>query len=396
MSDMVLFKDKYMIREQNTRLVLEQIILNKQISRASIAITTGLNKATISEIAKTLILDQLVIELGPGEGSSAGGRKPIMLEFNHLAGVCVSVDVGHKSIKGMLTYLNGDIIQTYKKKIPINKENIMEEINQVSLYFETYLPKTHYGTVGMTVAIHGIVDCNKIIFTPYYDLDKIDLHALLSKEYPFPIHLENEANLTAVAESTFSSAKIQNLMSVSIYKGIGAGIIINSDLYHGYKGQAGEIGHTILYPGGRDCPCGNKGCLEQYCSTEVLVEQYKNSKQIKEITTTEFVQAYHDGDPVALQIIMEFCKNISIGLNDIISAYSPEVIYMNGTIFSLEQEILSIINGNLKSTFSHNTRIEISPLGEMACLLGGIATSLLYFLNVENLSLTKQNEEEVG
>lgn len=389
MSDIVLFKDKYMIREQNTRLVLEQVILNKQISRASISTITGLNKATISEIAKNLILDQLVIEIGPGESGSAGGRKPIMLEFNHVAGVCISIDVGHNSIQALLTYLNGKIIQTYKKQISINKKNIVDEIKQISTYFEDFLPKSHYGIVGMTVAIHGIVDHNKIIFTPYYDLEEIDLHSLLSKEYPFPIHLENEANLTAMAESTFSTVEPQNLVSVSIYKGIGAGIILKGELYHGYKGQAGEIGHTVLYPGGRECPCGNKGCLEQYCSTEVLVEEYRHAKELKDCTAEEFILAYHKGDSVANKIILEFCENIAIGLNDIISAYAPEIIYMNGTIFSSDEEILPIINSNLKSTFSHNTKIEISSLGQNACLLGGIATAILYFLNIEHLSLEK-------
>src|SRR5699024_1484786 len=107
-----------------------------------------------------------------------------------------------------------------------------------------------------------------------YDLDQIDLAFELQQALDMPVYVENEANLTALAETSFSTNKL-NLVSVSIHSGIGAGIIINGELYHGRNGHSGEVGHMILYPHGVACPCGNKGCLEQYCSEKAILQQYR-------------------------------------------------------------------------------------------------------------------------
>ena len=66
----------------------------------------------------------------------------------------------------------------------------------------------------------------------------------------------------------------KNIISVSIHSGIGAGILIDGELYRGSHGQGGEIGHMILQANGRPCPCGNSGCMEQYCSEFILLKEY--------------------------------------------------------------------------------------------------------------------------
>ncbi|HAT4801695.1 TPA: winged helix-turn-helix transcriptional regulator, partial [Clostridioides difficile] len=106
--------DKYTIREMNERLVLEQIIKNGPISRASIASTIGLNKATISAITKKLIDESLVHEIGIGNSTHSGGRKPILLVFNKCAGISLSMDIGYDYIFSSLSYLDGTIINSKK------------------------------------------------------------------------------------------------------------------------------------------------------------------------------------------------------------------------------------------------------------------------------------------
>src|SRR5699024_1178787 len=99
---------------------------------------------------------------------------------------------------------------------------------------------------------------NKILFTPYYDLSGIDLVKQLKDKLDIPIYLENEANLAAMAESSLNNLH-KDIVNFSIHTGIGAGVIIDGKLYRGFEGRGGEIGHTTLYPGGLQCPCGNKG-----------------------------------------------------------------------------------------------------------------------------------------
>ena len=97
----------------------------------------------------------------------------------------------------------------------------------------------------------------------------------LSQKYHTAVYIENEANLTALGEYCFSSDST-NLLSVSIHSGIGVGIIVNGRLQTGTHGTAGEVGHSTLFPHGNLCPCGNRGCLEQYASNKVLFDTYSH------------------------------------------------------------------------------------------------------------------------
>ncbi|WKK92437.1 ROK family protein [Clostridioides difficile] len=183
------------------------------------------------------------------------------------------MDVGYDYIFSSLSYLDGTIINSKKlTDIQVSKDNVIQLIDEIINSYNISKIDTPYKVIGLTLAIHGITCENKVLFTPYYNLNEIDLYSILSKKYDFPIHIENEANLTALAENTFSTVH-NSLLSLSIHSGFGSGIIINNKLYSGRNGMSGEIGHTIIMPNGKLCPCGNRGCLEQYCSEK----RYLNS-----------------------------------------------------------------------------------------------------------------------
>lgn len=377
--------DKYTIREQNEAIVLTNIINNSEISRSAVSKSTGLNKASISEIVKKLMNDQLINETGIGNASSAGGRKPIMLQLNKLAGVSLGIDLGYDYVSSMLTYLNGEIV---KEKIItgtlITKENAIDIIKDIIESYTNLATELPYKIIGVTVAIHGIVFENNILFTPYYNLDKIDLFKELSNIIDIPIHLENEANLTALAESTFSSKK-NNLVSVSIHSGIGAGIVMNGSLYCGLNGRSGEIGHMTLYPHGLDCPCGNHGCFEQYCSEKSIVNQFRFLKNDPSLSINDLVFSFEQNDEQSLALINTFIGNLSIGINNLIATYGPEIIYINSSLTRKIPGILPTVNNRLVTSFNKNTPLYESQLGTKASLFGATALSIKNFLRVEHL-----------
>ena len=377
--------DKYTIREQNEAIVLTNIINNSEISRSAVSKSTGLNKASISEIVKKLMNDQLINETGIGNASSAGGRKPIMLQLNKLAGVSLGIDLGYDYVSSMLTYLNGEIV---KEKIItgtlITKENAIDIIKDIIESYTNLATELPYKIIGVTVAIHGIVFENNILFTPYYNLDKIDLFKELSNIIDIPIHLENEANLTALAESTFSSKK-NNLVSVSIHSGIGAGIVMNGSLYCGLNGRSGEIGHMTLYPHGLDCPCGNHGCFEQYCSEKSIVNQFRFLKNDPSLSINDLVFSFEQNDEQSLALINTFIGNLSIGINNLIATYGPEIIYINSSLTRKIPGILPTVNNRLVTSFNKNTPLYESQLGTKASLFGATALSIKKFLRVEHL-----------
>lgn len=379
--------DKYVIREQNASLVMEQIVQHAPISRAALSANIGLNKATVSDITKKLLEEKLIEEIGIGESSHSGGRKPILLQLNKKAGLSIAIELGYDFISTMVTYLDGEVVFYNKERGTfIKKENVLAHISDIIEKYEKISNLTTYGIVGIGIAIHGIVNKNNILFTPYYDLDKIELHEELTKLYQYPIHIENEANLTAIGESTFST-EFNNLISLSIHSGIGAGVIIDGQLFTGLDGRAGEVGHSILYPDGKTCPCGNKGCLEQYCSDKVLLEQFKELKQLSIVTPDLLAEHYYANDLAIQELIKQHCYNLSKGINNIMTFFAPKIIYMNSSVTRRIPDILTFISNNLESSFNKDIAIENSRLGSKASLFGATALNIRNFLNISHLKI---------
>lgn len=380
--------DKYMIRKQNESLVLEQIIKYQRISRAEVAKRTNLNKATVSEITASLIEKELVVELGEGNSAKTGGRKPVLMGFNSRVGYTLNFDLGYNYVSSSLTLLDGSFIDSKKiKNFSVNKTNVLSILTEIINNHQAKCQaNSTYGIVGITIAIHGIVADNQISFTPYYDLDQIDLVAELSQQFAIPIFLENEANLTAVAEATFSSRQFE-IVSLSIYSGIGAGIIINNQLHKGKAGKSGEIGHSTLVPKGRLCPCGNQGCLEQYCSEKAILEAFSKETGL-EADLDVFMEEYHNQHPVAVALIDEMALHLSIGVNNLICHFSPETIFLNSSIIRKIPEMLPLMTSHLTSSFNQDVELLNSTLGANATLYGAAAISIRRFLEIKSLDLT--------
>jgi predicted NBD/HSP70 family sugar kinase len=271
-----LIHSKYTIRENNEATVLNAIISQKEISRAELSVHTGLNKASMSSITKKLLEDELIHEDRIGDAARIGGRKPIMLTFNGKAALTLSVDIAPNYVEGLIAYVDGKVLYEAEiKGIKVSAENALSHITELVEKLMQHAEETPHGIIGLCVAIHGLVDQEEIVFTPNYTLQS-DLKVQLEDVYPFYVHLENEANLAALGEYTFGSIS-DSVVSLSIHTGIGAGIVENGKLRTGKKGIAGEIGHSILYPDGRKCPCGNEGCFEQYASHQAIYSELEQT-----------------------------------------------------------------------------------------------------------------------
>ena len=381
--------NKLDIREQNEATVLKAIIENKNISRANISTLTKLNKASVSQIIKNLIENDIVEEVGIGDASSMGGRKPIQLHFNGRCGLALAFDVGYNYVAGMLAYLDGEVIRLEERKnTPINSENILPTVQSIITNFLSQAPVTPHGLVGISLAIHGIVNDNRITFTPYYNLSGLDIKEPLEQLFSVPVFVENEANLNAVGEYCFmTTGDYQKIISLSIHSGIGAGTVANGSLQSGSHGFSGELGHSTLFPNGKSCPCGNKGCLEQYASNRVLFDTFTKLKDLDFVNSDIFAAAYNAGDVDAIRLALENVDYLSIGLNNIIVAEDPELLIVNSSVYRKIPDLLPRIRRKMVSRFTQSITIQTSLLGDHAPLYGGIAQATSHFLKIQNLRL---------
>lgn len=346
------------------------IVNNPGTSRAEIGKKMGINKATVSETVKSLIELNLIEETGEGVGKKSGGPKPIQLSLNYRGGMLLAIDCSPKMVSLELTYLDFEIVYESAIEVDINKSNVIDILKNVIDHCEGISKGLSKGIVGTTIAIHGVVSDNDIVFTPYYDIQEIDVHQELVNYYTFPITLLNEANLLAIAEYEINGG--DNLIALSIHDGIGMGVITDSEPYLGDRGFSGEIGHTILYPLGRKCPCGNQGCFEQYCSDFAIIREYEKLTAKKNQTIKSIVDSYNNEDFAAKQILDDFCFNLAISINDIIMTFAPSGIYITSKVLSGIPFFIVTLKNMLDGKFNKNTPIYLSKLEGKGILLGGL------------------------
>jgi predicted NBD/HSP70 family sugar kinase len=374
---------KELIRDINSNLVLEAIINHTAISRASIAKYLGLTKATISAIVQELMNKKLVIEIGSDDTSL--GRKPILLSLQKKAGYVICIDIGVDTISALLSDLAGEDSCLKQIRTPKNLTNLIPVL--IELIESMNAPKdTPYGLVGITLGIHGVIMNNQVSFAPYYNLSGLLLAGNLEQHFNTPVYLENEANLSAIGELTFQYS-YSNIANISIHSGVGLGIIINHQLYTGYNGRAGEFGHTIIEIDGRPCPCGNNGCLEQYVSERALLKELANRKGLNEITFDYFKSLYEQSDSDAQEILELFIKYISVGINNILNAYNPDIVIINSSFTTYLPQITDRIKTALISKMNSYIKIVPSMLQDNSILLGGICKAVKGFLGVSNFRL---------
>lgn len=374
---------KELIRDINTRLVIETIVNNIAISRAAIAKHLGLTKATISAIVQDLINKKLVIEIGSDDTSH--GRKPILLSLNKKAAYVICIDIAASTISALLSDLAGEDCILKQVRTPKNPAALVNELS--NLIESMRMPKdSAYGLVGITLGIHGVVDGGRVSFTPYYNLSGINLVQELQQRFNVPVYMENEANLSVIGEKSFQY-DYSNIAYVSVHSGIGLGVIINDQIYTGFNGRAGEIGHTIIEVDGRQCPCGNKGCLEQYASERSILSEYARIKNLPEADFEKFKASYVAKDPEAVKIMDKFIKYISIGVNNILNAYNPELVIINSAFSYNFPDILKQIEASLTSRMNSYVKIVPSALQDTSILLGGCCVAIKSFLEIETLKL---------
>ena len=381
-----LIHSKYTIRENNEATVLNAIISQKEISRAELSVHTGLNKASMSSITKKLLEDELIHEDRIGDAARIGGRKPIMLTFNRKAALTISVDIAPNYVEGLIAYVDGKVLyEAETKGIKVSAENALSHITELVEKLMQHAEETPHGIIGLCVAIHGLVDQEEIVFTPNYTLQS-DLKVQLEDVYPFYVHLENEANLAALGEYTFGSSS-DSVVSLSIHTGIGAGIVENGKLRTGKTGKAGEIGHSILYPDGRKCPCGNEGCLEQYASHQAIYSELEQLLALPDINSSLVIERYKKGDSTVQKALRANAHYLSIAVNNLAVIYEPDLVVINSSIYSQIPELINILKGDLKGKFSCDTNVVSSSLKRKATLFGGVAKSTQNFLNIQNLKM---------
>ncbi|MBQ0030058.1 MAG: ROK family protein [Bacteroidales bacterium] len=215
---------------------------------------------------------------------------------------------------------------------------------------------------------------------------------MLSEKMGLPVSLTNDANAAAVGEATYGAARnMKDFIMITLGTGVGSGIYVGGKLVYGADGNAGELGHVIVRRNGRQCGCGNKGCLECYTSAtgivrtarEFLLNDTQTPTMLREISEKEITGLYltecaRKGDKMCLDIFNYTGTILGEALADFVKFSSPEAIILfgglakAGTLLSIPTE--KAMNDNLMPVFKNKVKLLFSELsGADAAILGASA-----------------------
>lgn len=238
-----------------------------------------------------------------------------------------------------------------------------------------------------------ILYCSNIPFVKYNMAKK--LPEILGCEKK--VFIENDANAAALAEAVAGAAKgARYSVMITLGTGVGGGIIIDGKVYTGFNYSGAELGHIVIDRGGRDCPCGRKGCWERYSSATGLVISTKNKieecrregrstlmeeligKDIDRVSGRTAFQAKKKGDAAASEVIDEYVDYLVCGLVNIINIFQPNVLSIGGGISGEGQYLLDLINDRVfAETYSRGDTpqctLKIAELGNDAGIIGAAA-----------------------
>lgn len=219
-----------------------------------------------------------------------------------------------------------------------------------------------------------------------------DLNALVHKYMDVPVTVSNDANAAAYGELIYGGAKgMKSFITFTLGTGVGSGIVIDGKLLHGKTGNAGELGHVIMIPGGRQCGCGRKGCLETYVSATgirrtalEMLEQNPDydgplSKIPKEeLTSKDVGDAANAGDPLAIKIFNLTGEGLGVAMANAVAFSSPEAIFLMGGPVKAGEVLMRPVRESFKKhlcfVYDNSVDIRVSELsGNDVAILGAAA-----------------------
>jgi len=388
------------IKVNNRSLVLRVLNTLGQVTRVELSKITGLTKTSITNITTELLESGIIYETGIVDSSA--GRKPKLLKIVEDAAYSIGIYISRDFVYTNIVNLKGRIINECTHKFDFTEnENMFLSIicSNIQKVLETSQVKSEK-ILGVGIASIGPLDIvNGIILDPpnFRGLKSIPVVKTVKERFNLKAFLDNDMNAAAIAEKLFGSARsISNFIYIGVTNGLGAGIVINGNLFRGSNGFAGEIGHTTINFSGERCACGNSGCLELYANIPAVVNQVRSSIKLgaesiisgkRDITWPDIISAAYKNDPLCLEAINKLAHYLSIGIVNAINSFDPEVVFIGHEIALAGDLVIKPLNETInRGTIFREAKkvpIKLSEFKDYAPRIGAASIVLDKFFNGE-------------
>jgi len=384
------------VRRFNRSLVLQTIRAHSPISRIELTELTTLTPTTITSLVDEFIKYGLVKEIGNIKGGV--GRSRTLISINSEAYYVLGIDLARTSISAGIVDLAGNLLTVKRVSSDLNQHfpvtlNTLEEtihslLDEISSQIKEKIIAIGIGSPGPLSPSKGV-----IISPPNFTgWSNIPLKEIMEREFGLPTFIENDAKACALGERWFGCCKnTDNFVYLAVGTGVGAGIIIDGDIYRGEGELAGEIGHTTIDINGPRCSCGNYGCLEIYTSVISLIDRIEKEEGLKSLirdghieTLSSFYRSAREGNIRAVEILNDYCFWVGVGVVNIINTLSPSAVVLgrealiNGSDLIIPRVEKVVAERSFFIT-SQQTRILASSIGQDTGVIGAATIALQEF-----------------
>lgn len=302
----------------------------------------------------------------------------------------VGVDIGGTKVAAGVVDPRGRILARERRATPSMDPKAVEAT--IVEVVETLGVDHDIAAVGIGAA--GFVDAarSRVLFAPHLAWRNEPLREEVAQALQLPVVVENDANAAAWAEWRFGAGRGESrLLCVTLGTGIGGGIVFDGQVQRGRHGMAGEFGHMVIVPDGHRCECGNRGCLEQYASGNVLGREARELARAGSPVTVPLMervggdvdaligpvitQAAREGDLCAIELFEDVGRWLGIGLANLAAALDPGIFVIGGGVSDAGELLLRPARESFRRTltgrgFRPEPPIVTARLGPEAGLVG--------------------------
>ena len=266
--------------------------------------------------------------------------------------VAIGVDIGGTKVAAGVVDPKGSVLATARRLTPAEDwQAVRQTVAEAVLELVPQARSRGLEPVAVGIGAAGLVDAgrSRVVFAPHLALQGEPIAGAVSLDVGMPVVIENDANAAAWAEYRFGAGQRQaRLVCVTLGTGIGGGMVNDGEVQRGQWGMAGEFGHMVFVPDGHPCECGNRGCLEQYASGNVLG---RRARELAAAGAPEVVPlleraggdpaallgplitvAAQDGDQLAIELFGQVGHWLGIGLANIAAALDPGMFVIGGGV----------------------------------------------------------------
>ncbi|MFF4580737.1 ROK family protein [Streptomyces sp. NPDC001389] len=369
------------LHRANLERVVRAVRLAGSLTQAEIARTTGLSAATVSNIVREL-KEGGTVEV---TDTSAGGRRARSVSLSGDAGIVIGVDFGHTHLRVAVGNLAHQVLAEESEPLDVDASWV-EGFDRAEALVGRLVEQVGVArdkVIGVGLGVPGPIDVESGTLGSTAILPGwagINPRQELSQRLGVPVYVDNDANLGALGELVWGSGRgVRDLAYIKVASGVGAGLVINGQIYRGPGGTAGEIGHITLDESGPVCRCGNRGCLETFAAARYVLPLLQGSHG-PELTMERVVELAREGDPGCRRVIADVGRHIGSGVASLCNLLNPSRIVLGGSLAEAGELVLAPIRESVGRYAIPSAARQLSvltgTLGSRAEVLGALALVL--------------------